>query len=181
VRALLALLAIAALVAFLSFRESGDERRFGDVAGAIAGRGVSVRCQGFFAELVDIEWRGGSVRFDENGEPSDSAFLTRRRCKALTRLADGKEQPLAEAALGVETLAHESYHLAGELNEAVTQCYGLQAMAFVAEWLGATPEKAQAFTRYSWARYPDLPAEYQSSDCRNGGRLDLRPQSDVWP
>ena len=173
--------AVVALGAFNSFRVSTDERRLGEVASAIAGRDVSVRCQGFFSELIDVAWRGGSVQFDASGEPADSAFLTRARCRALARLADGDEHTVAEAARGVETLAHEAYHLRGEVNEAVTQCYGLQTMKFAARKLGATPGEAVTLARYSWASYDDLPDEYRTSECRDGAALDLRPQTSEWP
>ena len=29
--------------------------------------------------------------------------------------------------------------------------------------------------------YPNLPPEYQTERCRNGGPLDLDPESNAWP
>jgi hypothetical protein len=29
--------------------------------------------------------------------------------------------------------------------------------------------------------YPRLPQEYRSPECRNGGELDIHPESSVWP
>jgi hypothetical protein len=85
------------------------------------------------------------------------------------------------AALAVEALAHEAYHLAGVRDEAATQCYGLQAMRFVAGRLGLSAELADTYVRAAVARYPTLPEEYMSVQCREGGVLDLHPETGVFP
>ncbi len=82
----------------------------------------------------------------------------------------------------MHTLAHESWHLAGEQSESVAECHALQTTAFVAERLGASPDEAEASARaVLYQLYPQMPSEYQSNDCRDGGPLDLRPQSSLWP
>jgi hypothetical protein len=87
-----------------------------------------------------------------------------------------------EIAWSVNTLAHESYHLAGVRNEAQTECYALQAIAFVARRLGASREQAQALAKFSFDQLPGrMPPEYSSPDCYDGGPLDLRPNDPVWP
>jgi hypothetical protein len=82
-------------------------------------------------------------------------------------------------------LAHESYHLRGVLNEAATQCYGIQAVARTAERLGATDSEAKIASDYAWATtYPGFAAtypEYGSPDCRPDGALDLTPGDGRWP
>lgn len=68
------------------------------------------------------------------------------------------------------------------MNEAITECTGLQHTAQVARALGADADQAQDLAEYYWrAVYPQLPEAYRSSDCMDGGRLDLRPGSSVWP
>jgi hypothetical protein len=76
------------------------------------------------------------------------------------------ERPLA-VAWSLNTLAHESYHLAGIRNEARTECAALRAIGFVAHSLGAPPEQARALSAYSFAELPRrMPAEYNSPACR---------------
>ena len=72
-------------------------------------------------------------------------------------------------------------HLAGVRDEAATQCYALQAMRFVASQLGVSAEAAQSYVAAAVARYPRLPDAYRSFDCREGGTLDLHPESGVFP
>ncbi len=83
------------------------------------------------------------------------------------------------------TLAHESYHLKGILDEAETDCYGLQAVTSVAKRLGASEQEAKTASDYNWtAIYPlkktSYPA-YWSAECRSGGALDLTPGDGIWP
>jgi hypothetical protein len=48
--------------------------------------------------------------------------------------------------------------------------------------LGATKAYADRLADAAWrSRYPSLPSEYRSSACRDGGPLDLFPDSAVWP
>jgi hypothetical protein len=174
-------LALAGWGGFRHYEQHVDQQRFGSIATALAGRHVSVHCQGAVGALVDVSDRSGSVEFDAEGHPAGSTNLARSTCKALSRIAHGRRQRLAVAAGAVETLAHESYHLAGVRDEAVTECYGLQGMTFVARRLGATPGQARAYVTYAWARYPGLPFDYQTADCTDGGRLDLHPETGAWP
>jgi hypothetical protein len=84
--------------------------------------------------------------------------------------------------MGLNTLVHEAQHLAGNMNEAVTECYALQTIAFAAQELGASTEQGQALAAHQLATtYPRLPDSYRTGDCEDGGKLDLRPDTDVWP
>jgi len=181
---LLVVAVLVAAVAFVGFRltaESADERRFAAIAGDIAHREVSIRCQSRVGELVDVDWDYGSVEFDRDGQPGDQARLDRAICAALGRLARGGSVRPEAAALAVEALAHEAYHLSGIQDEAATQCYGLQAMRFVAARLGVTPALGHEYVRLAVARYPALPEQYRSDQCRERGTLDLHPETGVFP
>ncbi len=158
-----------------------DERRLARIAGEIAGRDVSVRCQSLVGELVDVDSEYGSVEFDRTGRPGDVAKLDHGICTTLAKLSRGDRVPLERSALAVEALAHESYHLAGVKDEAATQCYGLQAMRWVAARLGLTPADASAYVAEALRRYPTLPEAYRSAECRERGQLDLHPESGVFP
>jgi hypothetical protein len=66
-------------------------------------------------------------------------------------------------------------------DEAATQCYALQAIRFVAGRLGVSNANAHEYVRLAVARYPSLPEQYRSDQCRDGGMLDLHPESAVFP
>ena len=101
--------------------------------------------------------------------------------------------------LGLQTLAHEAIHLSGIVggtlrsglqvgyvdDEARADCWGMQWLAYVAQQLGAAPDDAQAIARfYALNMYPQWQRsapEYWSAECRDGGALDLRPESSLWP
>jgi hypothetical protein len=73
-------------------------------------------------------------------------------------------------ALAVDVLAHESWHLAGVIDEAQTECRAVQTLAWTAEQLGATPEQGRALARrYLETGYPRLPERYRSGVCDVGG------------
>jgi hypothetical protein len=180
----LVIASLVAAVGFVGFRtveRHRDEHRFASIASAIAGRKVSIHCQTIAGELVDVSDRFGSVDFDRDGHPGPRADLKRATCQALARLAHGRHDTLENASIGVEVLAHEAYHLAGFRDEAVAECYGLQAMTFVARRLGVSPERAAALVAIASERLKTLPQEYQSLECREGGALDLHPETGVFP
>jgi hypothetical protein len=154
------------------------EHRLGVVASQIAHRPVKVHCQGSVAATVDVGGELGKVQFDGTGKPADTTDLIHSVCGWLAKLPGGT---VANAATAVAVLTHESYHLAGVTDEAQTQCYALQTMGWTAIQFGATPPQARTWTAFSLARYPDMPDEYVSGDCRNGGPWDLHPTSDIWP
>lgn len=191
-----ALALVLAFVALRHHRAEAAENRLAAIASQIAGREVKVRCQGALAAALDIGAEAGSVRFDAAGRPSDTTDLKRGTCTALARFPHERLRPafacvargvpcpdeVIRSVWSVQALAHEAWHLAGELDEARTQCFGLQTTAYVAVRLGADPTQAQTLAAYVYARlYPRMPAEYQSSHCRDGAALDIRPETSVWP
>ena len=172
------------------------EHRLGSIASDIAGRHVGVHCQGVVGAALDVTGEAGSVMFGPDGKPADITDLKRDVCHRLGRYPH--EHGSARFACTVsgtrcgldtlkslhalQTLAHESWHLAGERNEAITECDALQTTAWVAEQLGATEAEGHAAARTVYEQlYPRMPSEYQTSDCRDGGALDRHPQSSVWP
>ena len=161
-----------------------NEHRLAAVASDIAGRDVGVHCPGLLARLTDVSTHPGTVFFDEQGRPANFTDLDEETCSELDRFADGKtgrgeEEQVARA---LHVLAHESSHLAGIRDEAAADCYGLQRTAFVAESLGADPAEAERLARLALAeRAITAPADYRSSECHDGGTLDLDPASSVWP
>jgi hypothetical protein len=85
---------------------------------------------------------------------------------------------MAEALV---TLAHESIHLRGWADEALTQCYAIQEVAFTVEWLGGSRQEGAAVASYLLSLQPFMPTDYQSGECAAGRSLDLHPETRVFP
>jgi len=165
--------------------------RLDRIAQAISGRhDVSVRCGPTGAPTIL-----GRVLFygDRAGR---EALLAPQVCGTLERLWARGGPPLACTRLGggacgeevvalawaASALAHESFHLRGVRDEATAECYGLQSTAFVARALGAPAPYAQRLATYTfWNVRPPVDYGYFSPECRDGGKLDLRPQTSRWP
>ena len=196
----LTLAALAVVVLGAGFvmheRKSALESRLADVATAIGRRHVHVHCQGVAGSLVDVSSEAGSVQFDASGIPADTTDLKRPICNALKRfprdvrgaryrcvLANAEcPQRIWEDVLAVHTLAHETWHLHGVRSESIAECYALQTTAQAATLLGADTAAAEATAGYALTHlYPELPDEYRTGDCGNGGPLDLRPADPSWP
>jgi hypothetical protein len=197
-RLVLGIVVVAVLGAAFVFHEQHSQLE-GELAVAatqLAGRPVHVHCQGFTGSLLDATAESGSVRFDANGKPGDTTDLKRPICDALSRFPHDVKSPAYGCVLAltdcpqsiwddvgaVHTLAHESWHLRGIGSESLTECRALQTTAFAAELFGADPRAAQATAAYALKYfYPQLPDEYRTFECVNGGPLDLRPADPVWP
>jgi hypothetical protein len=189
------LLALLTVLTLLLHRSATAAAKPGDlrlsaIASELARRHVTIRCEGSSGALTGAQGESGRTGFIGN-KPVSVSYLQEGICQTLhayvRALKTGPsclllcEQPL-EIAWSLNTLAHESYHLAGVRNEAQTECYALQAIDFVAQRLGASSEQAQAVASFSFDQLPRrMPPEYTSPECHDGGRYDLRPASPVWP
>jgi hypothetical protein len=200
------LLAILAGWGWSHHENAANEHALASVASELAGRPVGVQCQGFWAALLDVNGRAGDVQFPAGRSP-DHMFLTRGICGELKAFrtasshhdldcllavdwqrwspeADSgdpcakRAQPAAEA---INTLTHESMHLRGFVDEAQTQCYAIQLDAWTTVRLGGTLAQGAAVARFVLALQPLLSSEYQSSECRSGGSLDLHPETAAFP
>jgi hypothetical protein len=161
----------------------------------IAGRSVEVRCWSDedWAERSDevAEWTHGEMRpGDWTAYVSwdrERANLSPAICRSLGRWAYERQWPddrseVFDFAWSLKVLAHEAQHLKGIDDEAKADCYGLQAMAEVATGLGIGEDVARSLADYAWRYiYPRASEEYRSDECRDGGELDLRPATSVWP
>jgi hypothetical protein len=175
-------------------RRAENESRLALVASEVALRDVGVSCPGFWTRLVEITPNAGWVDFDEHGRPSDETSLSAATCRSLERvwrgdersfaclLAGGCDEETLAAVSGIVTLAHEAWHLRGIADEARTQCYAVQTTGAVALGLGVAPADARAIAARVALDDARAPAgEYHSSECRPGGRYDLRPETPGWP
>ena len=196
-RVVVFVLALSALAVYLGpYRERRqDEAELARIASVIAGRGVDVECPGAFASLTDVSSRDGSVAFGPDGTPADEAKLSNATCARLRSFLAGDVPGLAclaveahcseeaeRAAVAVNVLSHEAWHLRGIRDEAAAQCYALQTNAGTALQLGASPDEAAAIAFWVTRRVqPALPSDYRTSDCYDGGPLDLHPERTGWP
>ena len=168
-----------------------EQETLAGVATDLAGRPVGVHCPGFLRSLVDTHGEAGRVQFGADGRPASYTDLAPSTCSSLRHLdrvdfacvdthACGYKE--FKAAWAAHTLAHEAFHLRGFEDEGVTECYALQNTAFVAERLGVATKQAQELQAWLYKDgYPNEPQDYQSAGCYDGGPLDLRPQSAVFP
>lgn len=194
-RLIAGLLVIAGGLAAVGFARHEERIRQQDklavIASDLAGRKVGIRCPSFLSSLVETRGEGGRVHFDAAGNPADYAELSPDTCKALRRIDRVDFSCLDHDACGydefragwaAQTLAHEAFHLRGFQDEGVTECYALQNTAFVAERLGVTTPVAQKLQAWVYARgFPNMPEDYRSSKCYDGGPLDLRPEHAEFP
>ena len=160
----------------------GNESRLSAIATSIAGRDVRVRCPGVVGRVLSWDIVEGSVRFDAAGRPADETRLRAFTCAELDALAEGRRasalsctdaacaRAADDLALAVDVLAHESWHLAGVIDEAATECHAVETVAWTAERLGTTPEQGRELARrYLETGYPRLPQRYRSGACVVGG------------
>lgn len=196
-RILACLAALAALGFYIGPHrtQQADEAELARIATVIAGRDVRISCPGTLATLTEASAQDGSVLFNAEGTPADEAQLSGDTCARLRGFLHGGVGGLAclgrqrscpldvrEAAIAVNVLSHEAWHLAGVRDEAVAQCYALQSNADTALRLGAGRDDSQAIATYVVREVqPVLPADYRSSDCFDGGPLDLHPDRQSWP
>src|SRR2546423_15011730 len=135
----LVMLALLAVLTVLLHRSDVAAAKPGDlrlsaIASELARRPVTIRCEGHSGALTGARGESGRTEF-VGGKPVSVSYLQEGICQTLhayTRAlrADAScflpcEQPL-ELAWSLNTLAHESYHLAGVRNRAQTQGYPLQ-------------------------------------------------------
>ena len=186
----LAIIAALAAVVWLSGNRGwegldGETRaeaaaRFSDEAAHIVGRRVTIRCD------ESREFVGAIQHADGIAEVGGSlAFLTPELCYDLYRLAFEGETSFSRTARAIAVLAHEAWHLRGERNEGLTECYALQSGVELGTRLGLSESTARRMMRQQLAenalRVRGSVEYLVPSECRDGGRLDLDPGSTAFP
>jgi hypothetical protein len=165
---------------------------FSDVATKISVENQEVRC--WSRRDWDLVLKDRSAYTAGKIEPNllgfaglaEPAHLSPDVCEDLVKLRYARARPegsaKAELADAVVVLAHEAEHVIGTVNEAVTECRAMQRAREVARLLGAPKSYADSLADTFWEQvYPyNLPA-YRTDGCRDGGPLDLRPKSPLWP
>jgi hypothetical protein len=164
---------------------SGERRaeaveRFSSEASEIAGKPVSVRCDEARDYVGAVQHADGVAVLG-----GDLAILTPEICHDLYRLAFDGEVTGARTGRAVAVLAHEAWHLRGERDEGRTECYALQSGVRLGVRLGLDEGEARRLMRQQLTEN-ELRGlgtlEYRvGPECRDGGELDLDPESGDFP
>ena len=190
VEALAVLAAVGALVLLLDRGGWDDldaaarrsaEARISAEASRVAGKPVRVACDTSGRFVGVVQHADGVAALG-----GDRAYLTPELCYALHRLqADGEVPSFSQTARAIAVLAHEAWHLRGEADEGVTECYALQSGVLVGRRLGLDEEAARKMMRSQLVAnqlHGLGTAEYRlPAGCVNRGRYDLAPAVDRFP
>jgi hypothetical protein len=168
------------------------------VAGRLTRKTVTVRCGPL--GVAGAGWPNGiaGITLFTGDRPAGYAILLPQVCAQLVafrRDPSGYDPAscgdsacflsVEEAAMALGTVTHESYHLLGFRTESKVECYGMQSIWYAATKLGASARLGEAIARfYATTLYPSRRVQtpaYWSPECRNGGKLDLRPNDPNWP
>lgn len=165
---------VAALAGIPLVLHARLEATLSAVASELAGRPVTVRCQTPSEEVFDVGTEYGYVSFDAAGRPEPQAVIKTDQCNDLRDFIRSRGTHVTEdQAVAVHVLTHESMHMRGIVDEAVTECAAVQRDALTAELLGALPHNARTPAQTYYAgRYPRMPDGYWSPECRRGGAMD---------
>ena len=164
---------------------SGERRaeavaRFSDEASHISGKPVSIRCDEARDYVGAVQHTDGVATVG-----GDVAILTPEICHDLYRLAFDGEVTGSRTGRAIAVLAHESWHLRGVGEEGTTECYALQSGVELGRRLGLDEGRARQLMRQQLTENALRGAEsieYRvTSDCRDGGRLDLDPGESSFP
>jgi hypothetical protein len=154
--------------------------RFSEEASRVAEKPVTIRCDESGDYVGAVQHADGAATVGGN-----VAYLTPERCLDLYRLAFKGEMRSSQTARAVAVLAHEAWHLRGVSDEGTTECYALQTGVEIGQRLGLSADTARQMMRQQLAenalRGQASPAYRIASDCRDGGRLDLNPDSARFP
>jgi hypothetical protein len=182
--------AFGAVVWFLESRTGWDSldgetraaavSRFSDEASRIADKPVSIRCDESRDYVGAVQHADGVAVVS-----GDLAILTPEICHDLYRLAFEDETTGSRTGRAIAVLAHEAWHLRGEAAEGTTECYALQSGVDLGRRLGLSEERARQLMRQQLTENALRGAgslEYRvTSECADGGRLDLVPADDSFP
>lgn len=136
-------------------------------------------CQRLAPDLLELGQQAGEVSLDH----PEVAQLRRTTCNDFfSWLTSDHHDPTPAQISALHVVVHEAMHVAGEYNEARTECWAVQHDAQAAEFLGASPADAQALAQaYYLTVYPRMPDAYRSADCVADGSLDLSPGDGRFP
>ncbi len=154
--------------------------RFSEEASTVAEKPVTIRCDEAGDYVGAVQHADGVAEVGGN-----LAYLIPERCLDLYRLAFKGEARSNRTGRALAVLAHEAWHLRGVSDEGTTECYALQTGVEIGERLGLSADTARRMMRQQLVenvlRGQASPAYRVPPDCRDGGRLDLSPNTTRFP
>ncbi|MFN2471776.1 MAG: hypothetical protein ABR583_12480 [Gaiellaceae bacterium] len=104
-------------------------------------------------------------------------------CKPLVAYLYGdRDDDDDDLVWSLVVFAHEARHAAGEDEEDKAECYAMQDARRLGRLIGLAGKTADTIAERYWReRYPLNEFPYRSEECRDGGALDLHPDSRIWP
>ncbi len=161
-------------------RKAEAVARFSAEASRIAQKPVDIRCDEARDYVGAVQHADGVATVG-----GDLAILTPEVCFRLYRLAFSGEVAGSRTGRAVAVLAHEAWHLHGEGDEAVAECYALQSAVDLGRRLGLDDGRARQLMRQQLVenelRGVDSLAYRVSPECRDGGTLDLNRARTTFP
>ena len=170
------------------------EPEFSRVATQLAGKDVEARCwsRDDWRRLLDEQTvlagpaPEDTVTLGFANAGGARVHLSPETCAALVRLRYERARPRGETATlrlatAAGTLAHEAVHVSGVADEPTAECHGVQLLERAALALRVQPAYAARLETTYWDNREDVPTLYRSKQCRDGGKLDLRPQDRDFP
>jgi hypothetical protein len=160
------------------------EHRLSAAASAIGDIHASVHCQTLGEASIDLGPELGYVKFDAAGVPEKHALIKWQQCHQLAKWLGSRsdrEHPSRDEMVAVHVLTHETMHMVGSTDEAITECRAMQRDAAMARQLGDDPSEADALAVRYWQEiYPRMADNYRSSNCTRGGSLDEHLPDAPW-
>jgi hypothetical protein len=164
---------------------SGERRaqavaRFSAEASRVAEKPVDIRCDEARDYVGAVQHTDGVATVG-----GELAILTPEVCFDLYRLTFAGEVVGSRTGRAVAVLAHEAWHLHGEADESVVECYALQSGVDLGRHLGLGDARARQLMRQQLVenelRGIDSLGYRVGPDCRDGGALDLDPVRTTFP
>lgn len=170
-------------------RARETERQVRPLVQALAQRDAGARCPRYLTAVLTSV---GSVSFDETGRIADHTELTGPVCDGLRHLYSAKGRAelscltttgvctpeTQRAIVALSVVVHESMHLRGQFDEALTECESLGESGTVSRVLGIPLEQARMISYLHYkALNPNTPPEYRitAGTCANAAALDAAP------
>jgi hypothetical protein len=154
--------------------------RFSAEASRVAGHPVTIRCDDSGDYVGAVQHADGVAAVGGR-----LAYLVPERCYDLYRLAFEGEVTFSQTARALAVLTHEAWHLRGVREEGTTECYALQSGVRLGQAFGLSEQTARQMMRQQLAENAlraGASSEYLvPRECRNGGSLDLHPDTDEFP
>lgn len=187
----LLILCVVAGILFLAIRPTGWQtlnakekssfsKTLSHYASNIAGHKVRVICDETGKKVGYVEDADGLAEVG-----GTHAWLTPQICYQLYHIKKTHHASGSQDAHAIAVLAHESWHLHGEANEGLANCFGYQSGVSVGRELGLTDKKSYELMKSELGSngvYADsAPAYLVPSGCKDGAQYDLHPSSSRFP